>query len=216
VTWEELTAVSTLLLAVVTWRLARSTRILAGEANAETRANWRPVIIPDLGVDGDENGLTLEGKILSMRVRNIGRGPALTIRAALHEEGNVSRRVFRARARSDVLAPGERMTFEWREFDPPKPSAEEGIHVWSQLDGMITYGDVGYVRYETEIKVGFRVDGAVSLIDHHFLGAARDRLRRSDRVRYRAVLGAIAIEERIPRRFPLGRRLGRAVIKRLG
>ena len=42
--WEPLTAIATLALAFVTAGLARSTRKLAREANAETRANWRPIL----------------------------------------------------------------------------------------------------------------------------------------------------------------------------
>lgn len=88
-TWEEVTAVSTLALAAVTAWTARSTRRLAAEANAETRANWRPVVMPSVEADGTgcaTAGLALVDGVLSLRVRNVGRGPALTVTVKLWEE----------------------------------------------------------------------------------------------------------------------------------
>lgn len=217
-TWEEVTAISTLALAAVTAGLARSTRSLAREANAETRANWRPVLVPESedASTGDE-GLSLDAdRLLSMWIRNIGRGPALVVTAALWDEGDPES-VVRGRAASNVVAPGERIAFEWRDFDAPQPPAFAGLQAWSQLDGMITYGDVGYVRYETEVKVGFRIDGAVTLLDHRFLGAARDRIGRVERLRQRALHWALAFDARAPRWLrPLTRELARGAVRWLG
>jgi hypothetical protein len=220
VTWEEVTAVSTLGLAAVTFGLARSTRKLAREANAETRANWRPVLVPEVeDASTGAKGLSLDGRLLSMRIRNIGRGPALTVTAALWVEGErgYPDPVFRGRAGSNVVAPGERITFEWHDFDAPRPPSVLGLQAWSQLDGMITYGDVGYVRYETEVKVGFRIDGVAELLDHRFLGAARDRIGRVERVRLRALQWALTFGPRAPRILrPITRALARVAVKRLG
>lgn len=217
-TWEEVTAVSTLALAAVTAWTARSTRRLAAEANAETRANWRPVVMPSVEADGTgcaTAGLALVDGVLSLRVRNVGRGPALTVTVKLWEE-TAPLEPIRGHAASDVVAPGETIGFEWRNFDAPRPPKEMGIHVWSQLEGLVTYGDAGYVQYETELKVGFRIDGAVSLLDARFLGASGDRVKRSDRAWHRMFIEAVALERRLPTPLRgLARRVARMALNRL-
>src|SRR5690349_13680393 len=146
-TWEEVTAVSTLALAAVTAWLALSTRRLAREANAETRANWQPVLVPDVEAEPGgvaSSGLLLKDRRLTMRIRNVGRGPALNVTVVLWQEGEAERfeSVFRGRSASNVVAPEERIYFQWSDFHAPRPPETMGIVAWSQLEGMITYGDV--------------------------------------------------------------------------
>jgi hypothetical protein len=214
-TWEEVTAVSTLSLAAVTAGLAWSTRRLAREANAETRANWQPVLVPDPDI-----GIRMNGDTLELPIRNVGRGPALNVTAALWEEGAEDRfeKVFRGHSIADVVAPGDRIVFQWKNFKAPPPPSLPGINVWSQLEGGISYGDVTYVRYDTELKVGFRADGPVTVLDNRFLGAARDRLTRRQRLRHRALV-LVARGTRGPNRGlrrRLARSLARTIAKRLG
>jgi hypothetical protein len=77
VTWEEVTAVSTLAFAAVTAWLAQSTRRLAREASAETRANWQPVLVPDVDAESGTGvaivGLSLEDRLLSLRTERGSR-----------------------------------------------------------------------------------------------------------------------------------------------
>lgn len=210
------TAGGTLALAIFTAALAWSTRRLASEAGAERRANWQPVLVPHVekGAGGIAvAGLCLEDGTLSMRVRNVGRGPALKVSAAIWRAGIDSPigDTRRGHAPTNVVANGEDVTFEWRDFDPPLPTAAAGIGAWSLVEGMITYGDVGDRRHDTEVKIGFRIDRAVSLIDHQFLGAERDRVTRSARARYRTFLWSVELEKRLPSPF---RRLAHGLARR--
>lgn len=60
--WEEATALSTITLATVTAWLAWSTRRLAREAGAETRANWLPVVVVET------SGTTADGFLPALEV----------------------------------------------------------------------------------------------------------------------------------------------------
>jgi hypothetical protein len=78
-------AAGTLLLALATFWLAKSTRKVADETAEELRAQWRPVLIPAdssrlLGIRDLDNALV-------MTIRNGGRGPALYVRAQLDPLG---------------------------------------------------------------------------------------------------------------------------------
>lgn len=214
-TWEEVTAVSTLALAAVTAWLAQSTRWLAREAGAETRANWQPVLVVDApnDDDGTSASLVFADRRLSIDVLNVGRGPALMVTSTLSPGDDDLPAASRGHAVRDVVAPGERMSVRWRDFDPPLPDGSFGIAAWATVDGMLTYGDVGYARYETEFKIGFRVDGAVALLDQRFLGSARERMGRRDRVRYRVIRWLLATE-RLRKRFRV--RLARRLVRSTG
>lgn len=191
-----MTAISTLVLALGTTWLARATRKLAREAGAETRANWQPVLVPDVeaALPDGRGGAPMKGS-LRIGVRNVGRGPALRTSLLLwegEERPTHADKTYRGQAPSDVVPPDERVEFVWLDFDPPKPPKGEGIHVWAQLRGMITYGDVTYSKYETALSVGIRIDGVASLIDYRFLGAAVDRWSILQLARYRLVVWIIA------------------------
>lgn len=78
-------AIGTLLLAIGTFWLAKSTSKVATESAEELRAQWRPVLIPAdssrlLGIRDSDDALV-------MSIRNSGRGPALHIRAQLDPLG---------------------------------------------------------------------------------------------------------------------------------
>lgn len=184
--WEEATAISTIALATVTAWLAASTRRLAREAGAETRANWQPVLMPYVEEDVHgvaTAGLALDERTLSLRVRNIGRGPALGVSIFLSNEGTgEEERTYRGTASSTAAAPTDTLTFRWRDFEPPLPSELAGVGAWSVLGGRITYGDVSNTRYETYLQVGFRIDREVGLISDRFLGAAGARLSAKQRI----------------------------------
>lgn len=223
-TWEEVTAVGTLAVAAVTGGLAWTTRRLAGAAVREARANWQPVLVPFLNLPRDESGdALLESDALEMGVRNVGRGPALMTSVVLWEPADdlhaLVEHAQRGRTRADVVPPGEQVVFEWPKFETPKPTDhDEGLHFWSVLNGMVTYGDVGYTRYETELKLGFRADGAVSLLSYRFLGATIDRIGRVARAKNWALRSILILDhgQRGPLRRRLAHRVARSAVKRLG
>lgn len=221
--WDEVTAIGTLAVAAVTGALAWSTRRLAGASVREARANWQPVLLPIVDDDFADGrpGASLVDGVLSIGVRNVGRGPALLTTIALwdgdQEPADVER-VYRGRAAADVVPPNETLVFECRKFEPPKSPDNLGLHAWAVMRGMVTYGDVGYVRYETELTVGFRIDGAVSLLSHRFLGARIDRISRADKIRHRALVAATS-GDRGPGggvRQRVRHRVARETVKRLG
>lgn len=94
--WDALVAFGTLSLAGVTFFLAWSTRRLAVETATEVQAQWRPILVPvedsiqifekDLSdlereriPDPDVDTRERIRRRLEMKIRNIGRGPALEI-----------------------------------------------------------------------------------------------------------------------------------------
>jgi hypothetical protein len=105
--WDALVAIGTISLATFTYILGRATRRLAVETAEELQAQWRPILVPvedsivmlerDLSeierqiaekvpvevVEGKEVA-TAEGmrRRVEMKIRNIGRGPALDIKVA--------------------------------------------------------------------------------------------------------------------------------------
>jgi hypothetical protein len=193
--WEEATAIGTIALAAVTALLAATTRRLAREAGAETRANWQPVVMPH--VDEDVHGIAIEGlsldeRELMLRVHNIGRGPALSVSMFLWDESvGEEGGTYRGFASSNAVAPNFSLKFRWRDFDPPLPSKLAGVGAWSLLAGKITYFDVSSTRYETYVRIGFRSDRRVGLISERFGGAPGDRLNLIDRAMQRIGLWAV-------------------------
>jgi hypothetical protein len=125
-TWEEVTAVGTLALAAVTAGLAWTTRHLAKAATTEARANWQPILIPEIDDDFADGrpGASIVANVLTIVVRNVGRGPALATTTALwddDEEPVRTDRVYRGIAASDVVPPDERLPFDFRNFEAPSP-----------------------------------------------------------------------------------------------
>lgn len=167
--WEEATAISTIALAAVTAWLAASTRKLAREAGAETRANWQPVltIAPvDTGV-GSSPAVSFRDGTLVLGIRNVGRGPALVVRGELFRGDGIAAmwNPIGGRTANDVVAPDEWQTVSWSKYTPPR---EPGQMSWVDVRGRITYGDVGYAQSETVILLSFSLSGDVALADQRF------------------------------------------------
>jgi len=189
--WEIATAIGTITAAAATTGLAWSTRRLAREAGAETRANWQPVLVPQ---DPDAGGVgggwspalsssgNTDGTVdLTVNVRNIGRGPALHITASLardFDEGWEQRgSIARGHAFREEVGPDGWTTISWRAFSPPE-AAVLSEWAWAPRNGVITYWDVSGVRYETFICVGFGKGGGpdgriVLLPGGRYVGSAR-------------------------------------------
>jgi len=197
--WEEATAIGTIAAAVMTAWLAWSTRKLARETSAQMQAEWQPILMPDVeqATDGAIRGTRLENRLFWMDVRNVGRGPALTVTATLEDDDG---KVLRGRARSNVVAPNVSTTLEWKDFDPPKPPQTSSLNTWARLNGVITYGDVGSVPHGTEITVDFRTDGAV-YVRAQYLGSGRDILTRGDLARGRALSWMLSLAAHLPPRL---------------
>jgi hypothetical protein len=86
--WEALVAIGTLALALVTFLLVLRTSRLAKWSETDVRAQWRPVILPDV-----ESGYPISYNesqgVLTLRIHNGGRGPALYVRINV-EPGGIS------------------------------------------------------------------------------------------------------------------------------
>ncbi|MDP9227405.1 MAG: hypothetical protein M3P18_26875 [Actinomycetota bacterium] len=79
--WDALVAIGTLALAGVTYVLARATRRLARETAEEVRGQTRPVVVPvhdTVDVSPKRNDSVGSYFEVTVRLRNIGAGPALT------------------------------------------------------------------------------------------------------------------------------------------
>lgn len=82
--WEAFVAIGTVLLAVATFALAWLTRRLAQSGLEDVRSQYRPVLLPATD-SATTRAVVLnraEGS-LRVRIRNVGRGPALFVRSQL-------------------------------------------------------------------------------------------------------------------------------------
>jgi len=107
--WEAVTAVGTFALAGATAILALSTRRVARATQDEVRTQWRPVLIPAFDSETDPAvGYNRDARLLVVRIRNGGRGPALYIRTHL-DPGGISPRNWSLGS----LAAGEEITLSF-------------------------------------------------------------------------------------------------------
>jgi hypothetical protein len=87
--WNALVALGTLALAAATYGVIRATRALAARADAELAAQWRPIlIVRDRLSDDKSRGqpeIVYSDGTLMLFVENVGRGPALNVRAWLDD-----------------------------------------------------------------------------------------------------------------------------------
>jgi hypothetical protein len=80
--WDAIAGVATVLLAGLTWWLAKSTRELAQETNQDIKSQWRPILVMDgtarviIGSAVEESDQTVSADI-QLTLSNRGRGPAL-------------------------------------------------------------------------------------------------------------------------------------------
>jgi hypothetical protein len=166
---ETWTAVGTLTLALVTVALALATVKLAFESRDEARANWRPVLVPAetenavaLSHEGASATILEAHNALSLNVRNVGRGPALSVNASLVWGRPPADKYAplgspgsggKAEPEDAVIAPDQDLELTWsawglRELRDRKMGAI----------GTIRYKDVTETVYTTEIYIYFWLD----------------------------------------------------------
>ncbi|MEU1192336.1 hypothetical protein [Streptomyces sp. NPDC005859] len=164
--WDFFVAVGTILLAGVTVWLAWSTRKLSKEAAADQRAQWRPVIVPNIDRPGGrglptelvpvvmsafrqnnepalhyEKNVKAGDPLLGVSCRNAGRGPALQVRAQL-EIGGAPERVSPTSISLGAVAPGD-VYFIWFQVARLGPP----------MQLLFDYRDLGGRRHATAITI---------------------------------------------------------------
>jgi hypothetical protein len=149
--WDALVALGTLSLSFVTLALVIATRGLARQANAEVRAQWRPVLlvrdrIPvEIRLHG--RGIVQGGGKLTVWVENVGRGPAFDVQARLPDfglpgpgygvpegaaplSGAMSTRLYTA------IAPGDLLPYEWSGLgEMPEEGGMSGSFFYTDMAG---------------------------------------------------------------------------------
>ena len=80
--WDAFVAIGTIALAIGTLILASSTRRTARASAEDVRAQWRPAIAPGQHVD-----VEFDEDVMVVGVRNVGRGAAYYVDAALGVDG---------------------------------------------------------------------------------------------------------------------------------
>jgi hypothetical protein len=141
--WDAFIAIGTLALAIGTFLLALSTWRAARASAEDVRAQWRPVVTP--GSDAD---VKFDEDLMWITVRNVGRGAAYYIDAALGvneifvpaEEFSPGKRVIENLA---VLPAGEDLRLSFDVSDGPPQEAEI----------LIDYADLNGRPYSTRIEV---------------------------------------------------------------
>jgi hypothetical protein len=78
--WDAFAAIGTIALAVGTFLLALSTRRAAKASAEDVRAQWRPAIVPGKNADVEFED---DFEVMAIAVRNVGRGAAYYVDAAL-------------------------------------------------------------------------------------------------------------------------------------
>jgi hypothetical protein len=83
--WDAFAAIGTIALAVGTFVLALSTRRAAKASAEDVRTQWRPVIVPGRNADVEFKD---DLPVMAITVRNVGRGAAYYVDAALGVDGS--------------------------------------------------------------------------------------------------------------------------------
>jgi hypothetical protein len=89
--WEALVAIGTITLAAVTAGLAWSTRTVAQATRDEIGAAWRPVLLPQSAEIMQRSAQSPVS--LKIKVKNVGRGPALEVTARLELPDGTTRHI---------------------------------------------------------------------------------------------------------------------------
>jgi len=141
--WDAVIAIGTLALAAGTFLLALSTWRSARASAEDVRSQWRPAIAP-----GREADVKFEEDAIWIRVRNVGRGAAYYVDAALGigdyyvpaDEFGSGRKGIGNLA---VLSPGEELGLSFGISDGRPASAEV----------LIDYADLNGRPYSTRIEI---------------------------------------------------------------
>jgi hypothetical protein len=152
--WSAFVAIGTLALAFVTYRLVRTTKVVAEGAQAEIAAQWRPVLFVRDRVPGVPAPIIYENGTLTVWIENVGRGPAFAIRPWLDGfpapgpaygvptgttpmSGGMSTRLYQA------MAAGDLVSYQWTSLGEPLP----------HIGGRLTYWDMSGAGYETRFII---------------------------------------------------------------
>jgi hypothetical protein len=131
--WDALVAIGTLTLALATAGLALLTRRVAKASAADLRSQWRPVILPgELGPNYDAGA-----QRQYVRIRNAGRGPALSVQTLLDPDG-----VGPSNWSLGAVAPGDEVRLA---FDNVAQASERHV--------LLDYLDLSGRLYSTEMII---------------------------------------------------------------
>jgi hypothetical protein len=142
--WNTFVAIGTIALALGTFVLALSTRAAARASAEDVRAQWRPVLVPGphANVEFDEDSMV-------MVIRNVGRGAAYYVDAALGVDGMYTPADPSSLARGQVqslavlaTAAELRLYFALPDFELP-----------SEGEILIDYADLNGRPYSTRIQL---------------------------------------------------------------
>jgi hypothetical protein len=147
--WEFILALVTLLLALFTGWLAWTTRRLARTTVQEVQGQTRPVVVPvrdTVQASGEQGDQPFNYFNVTIRLRNIGAGPALNFDLTIGE-GSASEPLPALGAGSEhdavIRVPGHQ--------------ENEGAHPYNSRTSrlVIEYFDLAVRRYTTEVWLGF-------------------------------------------------------------
>lgn len=143
--WDTFVAFGTIALALGTFLLALSTRGAARASAEDVRAQWRPVIAPgeEVDVEFDE-----DFDVMTVSVRNVGRGAAYYVDAALGVDGMYTP--------ADPSVPGRREVENFAVFP-----ADADLRLCfalhderpSEAEVLIDYADLNGRPYSTHIQL---------------------------------------------------------------
>jgi hypothetical protein len=136
-------ATGTVILAVATYWLARSTRTLADETADELRAQWRPVLLAVQSPEDRTRSVENEVPNLVLRIRNAGRGPALYVRAQLDPLGLSPADWNRA-----AMAEGDEAALVFTQLSALPPA----------MQLLLDYRDLGGRQYATSAVITVNTD----------------------------------------------------------
>lgn len=164
--WDAVIAVGTLALAAGTFLLALSTWRSARASAEDVRSQWRPAVAP--GRDAD---VKFEEEAIWIRVRNVGRGAAYYVDAALGVEDYYVPADEFGSGRNGlgnlaVLSPGEELGLSFGISDG-RPSGAEVL---------IDYADLNGRPYSTRIEIAQSISPGVLRMSKVELSDNRERI----------------------------------------
>jgi hypothetical protein len=134
--WDALVAIGTIALALGTFVLALSTRRAAKASAEDVRSQWRPVIVPGSSVDVEFDE---DFEVMIIVVRNVGRGAAYYIDAALGVDGIYIPASESIPGRQGIenfaVFPADTEMRLYLEFHDERPKAGEVLIDYTDLNG---------------------------------------------------------------------------------